>query len=186
MLGTELLARGNDEVIASITAKQVMDATSSTDERTGTEQVDSRFGRITVDYDKQIFMEKGLLGIPDKTQFCLLPFPVKKFPQFCLLHSLNDHALSLIVLPLALENELIATEDVLEAAHDLQIAPASLSMLLVVNVYREVNNVRMSVNARAPIFIDTVAKRGEQVVLRNTKYMVRTMLKGDLARPMGG
>jgi flagellar assembly factor FliW len=57
------------------------------------------------------------------------------------------------------------------------------NFFLIVNVYREGNNVRMSVNARAPILIDMQSKRGEQVVLRNPSYMVRHMLKGEVAMP---
>jgi flagellar assembly factor FliW len=117
--------------------------------------------------------------MPDKHVFALQDFPVKKFGRFMLLQCLEDYALSFIVLPLSLQNDIIAEEDLLEAASDLGIARDNLALYLIVNVYREMNAVRISVNARAPLFLDTSSQRATQSVLRNPAYLVRHMLKGE-------
>lgn len=154
--------------------------------KTGPQMHETRFGTLTVDPAEALHFEKGMLGVPEHQSFCVLPFPVKKFPQFRLLQAVGDGSLSFIVLPLPLDNELVAAEDLKEAAQDLDIDEANLAVYLVVNIYREVNHVRMSVNARAPVFIDNKARKGEQCVLKNNQYMVRQMLKGELARPVEG
>lgn len=151
-------------------------------ERSGEEVIDTRFGRVTITYDDPLHLEKGMLGMPDKFYFCLLPFPVKKFAAFRLMQCLEDHALSFITLPLELDNPIVERKDLLDAALDLSITPDQLETLLVVNVYREGSTVHMSVNARAPVFINRATGKGEQLVLRNNKYLVRHMLGTEYTR----
>jgi flagellar assembly factor FliW len=138
--------------------------------------IDTRFGKLTVTYDKPILFEKGLLGMSEKTQYCLLDFPVKKFAQFKLLQSLEDTKLSFITLPLQADNEFINKEDVQQACDDLQIPLEDLTILLVVTVQRAQELVSLSVNARAPIFIHSEKRFAEQYVLRNNAYEVRQPL----------
>jgi flagellar assembly factor FliW len=148
----------------------------------GVTEIDSRFGKLKVNYNEKLFIEKGLLGIADKQYFCITPLPVAKFPQFRLLQSLEEHELSLIILPILLQNELIELQDLKEAMEDLNILSSNLELYLVVNIYREMNNIRISVNARAPIFVDKSSMQASQMVLRNPKYMVRHMLSGDYVK----
>lgn len=152
-------------------------------EMKGENEIDSRFGKININYDKKILIEKGLLGISDKLYFCITQLPVKKFPQFKLLQSLEEFSLSLILMPISLQNEIIAAQDLLDTIQDLSISPENCDIFLVVNVYRDLSNVRLSVNARAPIFVDKTTSKGEQMVLRNNKYMVRHMISGELSKP---
>jgi flagellar assembly factor FliW len=152
-------------------------------ERTGSEQIETRFGKVSISYDQPLFFEKGLLGIPERRYFDLLEFPVKKFAQFRLLQSLEDHALSFITMPLELNNSIIAEQDLLDTAADLDIPVQHLSLLLVVNIYREMHYVRMSVNARAPLFLDGRQRNVTQAVLRNNSYLVRHMLSEPVLPP---
>ncbi len=159
----------------------ILSQTFNPQELVGTGQIESRFGKINVDYDKKINIERGLLGMADKLYFCITNFPIKKFAQFQLLQSLEEHSLSLIIMPILLENNIVERADLLDIMQDLSIAPENCDMFLVVNVYRDMNNVRISVNARAPIFIDKSTKKGEQSVLRNNKYMVRHMITNEIS-----
>ncbi len=122
--------------------------------------------------------------MPERNLFKLLNFPAKKFARFRLLQSLDDYGLSFITLPLAAENEIIVKQDIVEAAADLEISPEHLELYLIVNVYRESSQVRLSVNARAPVFLDTRRMRGTQAVLRNNAYLVRQPLGGEMIQPL--
>ncbi len=179
MYGTDVLSQARSE--EANMSQSVVEASSEVPvtERTGSETINTRFGKITISYDHPLHLEKGLLGMPESRYFCITEFPVKKFPRFQLMQSLEDHELSFIVMPLPIQNSIIKAEDILETAKDLKIDETHLSLMLIVNVYREANYVRMSVNARAPIFVDSTARKAEQCVLRNNQYMVRHMLSND-------
>lgn len=142
----------------------------------GMETIKSRFGDLTVDTSKTIIFGRGMLGMPDKHQFVLANFPNAKMQQFMLLQSLDDKNLSFITLPLDLKNNIITASDITMACRDLQISEASAAMLLIVNVHRGVDAVKLSVNARAPLLIDANNKIGAQYVFQHDNYKVQHML----------
>jgi flagellar assembly factor FliW len=144
----------------------------------GEEIITTRFGKIAIRRDNPVTFSKGMLGMPEYTQFCLLPFPVQKFSEFRLLQSLEEHELSFITLPVELENGIIDRADIETACRDLGYGLNDLALLLVVSVHREMAQVRLSVNARAPLILDAQKRRAEQYVLHNNKYEVRHMIAG--------
>ncbi|GEM_PF-500131 len=145
--------------------------------------LDTRFGKIKVpkmngesiaEPDYSIVFPKGMLGMPDRNKFFLANFPLEKFSRFKLLQSLEDVALSFITMPTELENPIVSAEDIAEGCKDLSIPLDSLTLFFIVSVHRELDNtVKLSVNARAPLFIDSNKRTAEQYVLRNNKYVVR-------------
>lgn len=140
------------------------------------ETIRSRFGDITVDAAKTITFARGMLGMPDKHRFVLANFPNPRMQQFMLLQSLDDRTLSFITLPLDLKNSIISAEDISGACRDLQIGETSAAILLIVNVHRSVDQVRLSVNARAPLMIDAERRIGAQYVFQHDTYNVQHML----------
>lgn len=137
------------------------------------EYIDTRFGRIRVQRDQPVIFRKGLLGMPEKTSFCLTDFPIQKFARFKLLQSLDDDALSFITLPVALHNEFITRADIEEGCKDLGFNIDHISLLLIVSVHRDTSGIRLSVNARAPLICDATRRVADQCVLRNNSYDVR-------------
>ena len=140
------------------------------------EVIKSRFGDITVDLNRAIMFPRGLLGMPDKSRFVLANFPNAKMEQFTLLQSLDDVALSFITLPINVTNSIIASEDIRAAAHDLQISDNNLVTLLIVSVHRSPGEVKLSVNARAPLVVDVQRRTAVQHVFQNDVYKVQHML----------
>ncbi len=140
------------------------------------ETIKSRFGDIVIDTEKTLVFPRGMLGMPDKFNFVLAPFPSPKMQQFMLLQSLDDLALSFITLPVDMENAIISEGDLRSAQNDLQIGEESLAILLIVSVHRGLEKITLSVNARAPIFIDAERKTGAQYVFQQDKYNVQHML----------
>lgn len=141
-----------------------------------TETITTRFGEVTVQTNNAILFPGGLLGMPDKYHFTLAEFPNKKFSQFMLLQSLDDHALSFITLPAEMKNSIVAAEDIAAACRDLEIEPRNLALLFIVSVQRTPERVTLSVNARAPIFIDSARRAAMQYVFPNDKYQVRHII----------
>lgn len=140
------------------------------------EVVETRFGKVNVYRRQPIIFPTGMLGLPDKMQFCLTNFPSEKMARFKLLQSLEDNALSFITLPVELDNPLVAREDIEQAAKDLDIPTAQLAVLLIVSVHRESGVVKLSVNARAPILLHAVRRLATQHVFASTKYQIRQPL----------
>jgi flagellar assembly factor FliW len=140
------------------------------------ETIKSRFGEVTVDTEKALHFPRGLLGMPDKQRFALANFPNPKMQQFMLLQSLDDAAISFITLPLELQNAIINADDLKSACRDLQITEPNLALLLIVSVHRSPDQVKLSVNARAPLFIDAERRTGVQHVFQQETYKVQHML----------
>lgn len=161
-----------EAINAAIMLNQSADSGNTGSQRT----LVSRFGEIVVDPARAIHFARGLLGIPDRGLFTLVNFPSEKMQQFMLLQSLEEDALSFITLPLPLQNAIIAYPDIQMACRDLQINEASLALLAVVSVHRSPTQVRLSVNARAPLFIDADRKLGVQYVFQNDAYKIQHML----------
>jgi flagellar assembly factor FliW len=140
------------------------------------EWVETRFGRVHLQRQNPIMFPNGMLGLPDRMKFCLTRFPSEKMARFMLLQSLEDPSLSFITLPLDLKNAILAEEDVLQAAQDLDIAPESLAMLLVVSVHRDPAGVKLSVNARAPVMVNARTRTAAQFVFSSNKYEIRHLI----------
>lgn len=140
------------------------------------ETIQSRFGEITIDISRSINFPRGLLGMPDKMNFVLANFSSQKMEQFKLLQSLDDLQLSFITLPIAIDNPIIAMADIRGATSDLQIKDEELVMLLIVSVHRSPDSVRLSVNSRAPLFLDVKQRFGMQYVFQNDSYKVQHYL----------
>ncbi|MDX1974760.1 MAG: flagellar assembly protein FliW [Rickettsiales bacterium] len=140
------------------------------------ETILTRFGEITVDVSKSMVFPRGLLGMPDKSNFVVAPFPNKKMEQFVLLQSLDDQSLSFIALPLPVDNAIIKAQDLKNASRDVQIPETNLLSLLIVSVHRHPAGVKMSVNARAPVLIDSERRIGLQYVFQQDSYKVQHML----------
>lgn len=141
-----------------------------------TEMVDTRFGKVTIYRRNPIVFPNGLLGLPDKFEYCLTKFPSEKLARFKLLQSLDDKELSFITLPTELDNAVIDKADILVACKDLDIAPDDLTLLLIVTVHRAANNIRLSVNARAPLFVHTHRRVANQYVFHSNKYQIQHMV----------
>lgn len=140
------------------------------------EEINSRFGRITVDPRQSIIFPSGVLGMPDRVQFCLANFPSPKMARFKLLQSMEDASLSFITLPVDVQNPIISREDLEVASADLDIPTADLAVLLLVTVHRETGVAQLSVNARAPVLINTARRTATQYVFPHARYQIRQAL----------
>lgn len=141
-----------------------------------TEVIDTRFGKVTIYRKNPVIFPNGMLGMPDKFEYCITKLPSEKLARFKLLQSLDDLELSFITLPVEVNNPIIDKDDILAGCKDLDIRPDDLQLLLVVTVHRLPNAVRLSVNARAPIFINTPRRVASQYVFRNDKYQIQHMI----------
>ncbi len=149
---------------------------NATADRPDPDQIETRFGKVTVYRKNPIMFPNGLLGMPERNQFCMTNFPSEKMARFKLLQSLEDDALSFITLPVDLQNPLVDRSDIEAAAKELDIPLEHLATLFIVSVHRGAGSVRLSVNARAPVLLHSARRLATQHVFANPKYDVRQML----------
>lgn len=140
--------------------------------------IQSKFGEITIDLTKQINFPQGILGFPDFKSYCVVPCPVAKFSNFVLLQSTSNDELVFMTLPLdQVSQRYIKAEDLQEGCKQANIDPANLLLLLVAGTkVLESGQKVITVNAKAPIFMDITAKIAMQVVFQSTEYDVQQVL----------
>ncbi len=135
--------------------------------------ITTRFGEISVDTEHALIFPHGLLGIPQRHHYALTDMPLEALASFKLLQSLDDETLSFIVLPAPAENNIVSKKDVEHACKDLKIDFSVCELLFIVSVHRLPGQVRLSVNARAPLFVDRNQQAGAQYVFHNDAYQVQ-------------
>lgn len=133
----------------------------------------TRLGEIILEAHSQMVFPRGLLGFPNHCRYALADFAGVQKQHFRVLQSLDDQGLSFIILPLPLDNPLISREDILNGATDLGIAAGDLYLSLIVSMQRLPSKLRITANARAPLFIDKTRKLAAQYVFQNSRYQVQ-------------
>lgn len=136
-------------------------------------EIKSRFGVISVQPQKAISFPHGLPGMPDAARFCLTDLPNVKNNDFKLLQCLNNHGLSFIVVPSTDDNQLIEQSDIKDACTILGIDTNDLLLLFIVTAHEFTTGRKLSVNAKAPIFVDANTKTATQYVFQGNSYAIQ-------------
>lgn len=136
-------------------------------------RINSRFGEVVINTEKAIFFPKGLYGMPENLSFGIVKFPSEKFENFSVLQCLNDYSLSFVALPTGLKNSFVDEADIIEACSTNNIAVENLGVLFIVSVQRTPERTFLTINAKAPVLIDTEKQTAVQHILMNPKYSVK-------------
>ncbi|MCE3233068.1 MAG: flagellar assembly factor fliW [Rickettsiaceae bacterium] len=138
-----------------------------------TKKIHSRFGEIELDLTSKVTFKHGLLGLPEAVSFGLTDLPNMKTDQFKLLQSLDDDALSFIVVPSQYDNQIYEKADLEEACKTLGYRPNVLLVLFIVTVHEENGQRHVSVNAKAPILVDALTRAATQYVFQSSAYAIQ-------------
>jgi flagellar assembly factor FliW len=138
--------------------------------------VETRFGTVHFGPGNIVYFPQGMIGLPHSRRFGLSPIPDPRMGQFMLLQSLDDFALSFLVLPLQLGPQTVAQEDAAEACAALAVPAEDADFFTVVTLRKGETGLAVSVNLRAPVIVDSKSKIARQYVLANPKYPIRRPL----------
>lgn len=136
----------------------------------------SRFGEIFIDPTRGIHFPNGLFGMPNRRLFYLTTITGKEDVLFKILHSLEEPMLSFLVLPLALDNTIIEKSDIVDTCGQLSIPLNELTLLTIVTTHPSKEDRighNLSLNCRAPLFIDSQKRIGNQVILPSSRYAIQ-------------
>jgi flagellar assembly factor FliW len=136
-------------------------------------EIESRFGHVVVKPRNAINFLHGMPGIPGLISFCLTRIPNIKSEQFQLLQCLSNHTLSFIVVPSTYDNQLLEPKDLDDACAVLGINKENLLLLFIVTSHDLPTGRRLSVNAKAPVFIDIISKTAVQYIFQNNNYEIQ-------------
>lgn len=170
MLGSTPLAK-QPEIEAQAALESAVAAEAATPQI-----VESRFGPLEILPENFLTLPKGLFGFSDHHEFGLANLPEGKHPQFKALQCMTEPDLTFLVVPFNIVSGAIDDADINEACAALTISREELAIFLIITVRRENNEVQVSANLRAPIFIDIVRHLGRQYVLADNKYSIRHVL----------
>lgn len=138
--------------------------------------VPTRFGEVFIDPTRAIHFPNGLLGMPDRKLFFLTTLPGREENMFKILHSIEEPSLSFLVLPLPLDNILIEKTDIVDVCARLSIPLVELTLLTIATNHghqQDPNTPALSINCRAPLFIDSQQRLGNQYILSSSRYAVQ-------------
>lgn len=141
--------------------------------------LDTRFGAVELDPERIVTFPTGPLGFADRRRFILADGPDPR-GALKLLVCVDEPETAFLVLPLDPEAGPIARDDLRLACRGRGLDWAALAVLGIVTLRREAEAVRLSINLKAPLLIDTRARSGCQHVLASERYRIREPL------PLGG
>jgi flagellar assembly factor FliW len=137
-------------------------------------KIKSRFGEITVELEKAIYFPKGLYGFPEDLHFAISHFPNStKLDQFSILQCINDHSISLPVMPCGYNNPFIDEKDMEICLDTVDVPKEQFAMLFIATSKKnKEGSFEISINSKAPIIIDTKLQIAVQYIFTNNKYSI--------------
>lgn len=139
--------------------------------------IETRFGVMRFEREQAVEMPRGIMGFSDKKSFGLALLPDPRMGSFMLLQCLTDPNLSFLLMPLAPDDTMIDRADIENVREALSIAPEDLAVSIVVTIRNVDGAAQVSLNLRAPIFIDISNRSAWQHVLSNGGYPIRYVLE---------
>lgn len=131
----------------------------------------TRFGVIEIAEDRVITFEKGLLGFPDRQQYCLLE--PGDDACFFWLQSIDDPDLAFVV-----TDPTLFIEDYQVPVRAEQLETLGISKIEDSQVFVIVNKIDQTLtgNLQGPLVINTLSRTGEQFVLADKRWTTRQTL----------
>jgi flagellar assembly factor FliW len=153
-------------------------------ETAATETIATRFGELAYDPADTVDMPRGMPGFAGHQRFVFACLADPNHASLLVMQSLTDPGVSFLVAPIEESHGLFGPDDLAEAQAALGVALEDLAMAVVVSVRRQPASIQISANLRAPILIDTRARRAVQYVLSNSTLSVRhTISTVQIAEP---
>lgn len=131
----------------------------------------TRFGLVEVAEDRVITFERGLLGFPEATRYCLLQ--PGDDACFFWLQSMDDPGLAFVVT----DPSMFVPEYSVPVRED-QMVALGLQSEKDAQVFVIVNKVgeQLTGNLQGPLVVNTLAKSGQQLVLADKRWTTRHAL----------
>lgn len=138
-----------------------------------TKKLETRFGIIHVDLNKNIFFPHGIIGLEENKNFIITDIPNQKEADFKILQSLDEIDLSFVIMPYNIETKWIKIEDINKTASILAIDIEDLLIVFIATINNNKDKCSITLNIRAPIFINTKYNMAAQYVFSKSDYSIK-------------
>ena len=141
------------------------------------------FGEVTIDVNKVITFEHGLIGFEEYKQYMLIHDSEKENNTIVWLQSIDEPELALPVM-----NPLLVAPDYNPTVEDellkvLEPIEDELLVLVVLTVPRDIT--KITANLKAPIVINSVTRKGCQMIVEDDSYQIRQAIYDVLKQRNG-
>jgi flagellar assembly factor FliW len=131
------------------------------------------FGEITVNEEKKIFFENGIIGFPDMKNYLIIYDEEKGDKgKISWLQSIEEPGFAIPVInPLFVKTDYdpIVNDELIKPLGDLN--PEEMLVLVTVTIPAKMENI--TVNLKAPIVINALSQKACQIVVENEDYLVK-------------
>jgi len=122
---------------------------------------------------------KGLIGINKADMFCIKNYNTKKkISSFKKFVSLNGNY-SFITLQIDIKNKFLDYDDITNTCRKLDIDLKNTKIFIIATVVTKNDTDMLSLNFKAPIFVNTKNKEAVQYVMKSEKYDKQHVLEED-------
>lgn len=139
------------------------------------------FGEITINEEKLITFEKGIIGFPYMKRFLLIHDEEKSDSAISWLQSIEEEDFAMPVIdPLKVMEDYnpVVEDELLKELGEL--IPEETIVFVTITVPKEIE--KMTVNLKAPIIINADNKKAEQLIIEDEKYVVKYPIYDILKR----
>lgn len=143
------------------------------------------FGEVTIEDEKIIYFERGIIGFPELQHFALIYNIEKPDGRMAWLVSVEEPAFALPVIdPLIVMDSYNpqVEEEMLKTVGELD--PEEMLVLVTITVPKEIE--KMTINLKAPIIINVKDCRACQVIVEGDEYQVKYPVYEILKAKKGG
>ncbi|HOA80254.1 MAG TPA: flagellar assembly protein FliW [Defluviitaleaceae bacterium] len=137
------------------------------------------FGQIQIQEDKILIFEEGIPGFPNNKKYVLICDEENEDSPFCWLQSVEDENIAFALLnPTKIYSNYSpkVDDDLIKSLGDFSANDLALYCIVVIPE----NYKKMTVNLKAPIVINTITKKGMQIIAENEEYEIRHNIFNDL------
>ena len=135
--------------------------------------IKNKFGVLKVDLSRQINFSKGLIGISDASEFVLTKCPNDKFKNFKLLQSLQNDEITFLVYPISMDNNYYQRIEIEQVCKLFNIKFEDAVIVLIASIILENGTLKLVVNTKAPVFIDSDKMQASQYVMPNPNLEIQ-------------
>lgn len=138
-------------------------------------EIQTKLGKVIIDESSSICFPKGIVGFPSLHYYSIVDVPENQLPGAYMLQSIEDDKLAFVILPLVEkfytgENSLIMNEDIKIATDSYGILAENLKLFVIAKIQKIEENIKFSINLKAPILLDAKEKVAYQHVFIRKDY----------------
>ena len=136
----------------------------------------NKFGQFDASMVTMVSLPFGLIGMPELKQYYLIKDFSVKMPNCSLLQSVEKDVVIFLLYNQNINNSLINKIDIASSCMLVGIKKEELDLFLIASMKKVDKGVSITLNTKAPLFIDKKQNIGIQYVLQSSLYTTQYLL----------